>query len=538
MNLKSFNFLIFFASIFFSASSYFYNGEMMKKETILYGTAVLITTNLAVKVMSLVYRGILIRLIGAEGLGLTELMMPLFSFLLVVASLGVPLAISNFISAERDNKRIITILKTGTLLLTFNSVVVSAVILLLLPFLKELVFTDDRIVLGFLALIPSVVVISVFSALRGYFQGSQRSSIIGKSQVVEQLARILTGCAIVIWLLWHGYDIILVLVGLSAATFLAETCGGIYLLIRYTKDRPRPKGSFEKRMAKRMLRTGTPITLSRLVASLTFTCQAVLVPKALIAGGASLSDAATFFGLFSGVALTILHLPSVVTGALTTPLIPAIVAASSTHNRPLVHSRIRKSLCFTTFTAIPILALLYYFGAEICDILFAAPEAGPMLSLLCLGGIFIYLQHPIIAVLQGLNRFRRIFIHYCIADFSYLIGLYLLGRSAYFSINGFILLFILNDVLMFFLNYAYMKKITGARIPVIQTYLMPLLSSIGGFIVMMPAEKWFFAAGISEIINLLLSAAVFLIVYCAVMIISGALPFSSVLNLLARKKRR
>lgn len=510
----------------------------MKKETIIYGTTVLITTNLTVKVMSLVYRGILIRLIGAEGLGLTELMMPLFSFLLVVASLGVPLAISNFISAEREASRIMSILKTGTVLLLINSTAVTVLFCLLFPFLKDHIFTDDRIIWGFIALIPSVFIISVFSALRGYFQGSHRSSIIGKSQVVEQIFRIVCGTAIVFLFLSRGYPLSIILIGLSIATFIAETCGGIYLLIRYKRDKTPVKGHFKKKIAVKMLQVGTPITLSRLVVSLTVACQAILIPKALIAGGATLSEAATFFGLFSGVALTVLHLPAVITSALTTPLIPAIVAADSQHNKMLLNRRIAKSLCFTTFTALPILALLYYYATPVCKILFASPEAGPMLSLLCLGGIFLYLQYPVIAVLQGLNRFRRIFVNSCIADGLYLIALYLLGRSAYFSVQSLILLFILNDVVLFILNYYYMKKVTRCKISFLQTYFLPLLACVAGLLLMLPFEKYIMQTNITEIISIILSACVFLIVYFFTMLISGAVDKRFIASLLSSKRHR
>jgi stage V sporulation protein B len=510
----------------------------MKKETIIYGTAILITTNLAVKVMSLVYRGILIRLIGAEGLGLTELMMPLFSFLLVIASLGVPLAISNFISAEQKMDRIMSILKTGTVLLLFNSLIVGVIICLLFPFTKNLIFTDNRIIPGFFALIPSIFIISVFSALRGYFQGSHRSSIIGKSQVVEQLMRIFCGIAIVLILLSKDYSLSIILVGLSIATFIAELCGGFYLLFRYKRDKPPKTGRFEGNVAVRMFKTGTPITLSRVVATLTVTFQAILIPRALIAGGATLSEAATFFGLFSGVALTVLHLPAVITGALVTPLIPAIVAADSQHKKTLLNSRIAKSLCFTTFTALPILTLLYYYATPICNILFASPEAGPMLSLLCLGGIFIYLQHPVIAVLQGLNRFRRIFINYCIADSIYIIALFLLGKSSYFSVQSLIFIFILNDVLMFFLHYIYMKRITGCRIAFTKTYLLPFIACLAGLLLMLPFEKYIMQTNITEMLSMTLSACVFVIVYFFTLMISGAFDKNTIKGLLSSKRHR
>ena len=83
-SLKSFIFHKLFLGIFFSRSTYSETVNSMKKESVFLGASVLILTNGTVKVLSLIYRGVLIRLIGAEGLGLTELMSPFYSFLLVI----------------------------------------------------------------------------------------------------------------------------------------------------------------------------------------------------------------------------------------------------------------------------------------------------------------------------------------------------------------------------------------------------------------------------------------------------------------------
>ena len=510
----------------------------MKKETILYGTAVLIFTNSAVKLMSLVYRGIMIRLIGPEGLGLTELMMPFYSFLIVIASLGIPLAISNFISAENDEKKIQDIFHTGAVLLLLNGLAVTLLTFGLFPLFKDIIFSDSRVLPGFLVLIPTVFLISAFSALRGFFQGSHLSSLIGKSQVTEQFTRMAAGILLVSLLLRSHCSLTVLIVGFSLASFIAELFGGIYLLRKYRKSRIKRRGSFQKNLAKNMLRTGAPITLSRIVISLTSAFQAVIIPRILISQGASIGDAATFYGLFAGVALTVLHLPSVVTGALTTPLMPAIAAADGCGNHRLRNERIGKSILFTNFTALPILALLFYYAEEICGLLFASPQAGYYLAFLSLGGIFLYLQQPIITILQGMNRFSRLFLHYCTADFLYLAALILLGVYGSFSTERFMIIFIANDVLLFALNYLYLKRLTRFRISVLKTYFAPLLAVAAGFIVILPAEKYMMQTNITNLWSMILSAFLFFLLYFFTLYISGALDKEFISSLLSRQKRR
>lgn len=505
----------------------------MKKESILYGTLILMITNAFVKVLSLIYRGITVRLIGAEGLGLMEMMMPLYSLLIVISSLGIPPAMSNMISAERDLRERHSIVKTGSILLVISSILIIVVTLIFLPFLAEIIFTDERIIPGFFVLIPSIFLISVFSSLRGYFQGSHQSSLLGKSQLAEQMIRITAGVFLLMFLIHRNAPLPVILMGAALASFIAEFGGGIYLYLKYYKQKPKRKGSFQKQRAKEMLHSGAPITMSRLTISATAAIQSIIVPQALILQGATHDEAAAFFGLFAGVALTVLHLPSIVTGALITPLIPAIADANSRSNHRLRNSRISKSILFTNITAFPILFLLFYYANEICTVLFATPEAGPILKVLCLGGIFLYLQQPIIGILQGMNRFYPIFIHYCIADVIYIASLIFLMVTNTFCIKYFLYSFILNDFLVFILNFIYLKKITGFKTDFKNTYFAPIISLCGGGIILIFFEKCIMQTNITNILSMTLSACLFLLCYIFTLYLNGALDKETISSLLS-----
>ena len=64
------------------------------------------------------------------------------------------------------------------------------------------------------------------------------TSLLGKSQAVEQIVRVVAGIGIIIFfLIDRGYTITILLVGLSAATFLAEWSGGLYLWKKFRKEK-------------------------------------------------------------------------------------------------------------------------------------------------------------------------------------------------------------------------------------------------------------------------------------------------------------
>lgn len=495
----------------------------MARESLIFGTAVLILTNLLVKILSLVYRAVLVRFIGAEGLGLNEMIMPLYSFMIVLASLGIPLAISNLVSGDIEKRRTGAIVKTGAILLVLNSFLITAAVVVAFPLIKPFIFTDERVYLAFLFLIPTVIVISFASALRGYFQGSHQTSYVGKSQVVEQCARVLVGCGLVFWLVPRGYSLVIILAAISGATLIAESIGTLYLWRKFRRLHPQilKEAHYQKHLARNMLRMGTPVTMSRLLSTFTSSCQAILIPKALLLSGFSTSMAATLYGYFSGVALVVLHLPAIVTSAITVPLIPAIAEAAAANNDAVLKSRIDESMIFTSYTSIPLLTLLFYFAAPICDILFASPQAGPMLSLLCLGGIFLYLQQPVIAILQGLNCFKAIFFNLLVSDAVYISLLFYCYLRGSFSITMAILLFIVNDVFICGTNMLYLRYKTKIRFSFLDILVKPLLSSFAGLSAMEIFNKNLPLLQGESVLQILLKSIIFLIVFAFTFFLCG-----------------
>lgn len=161
-----------------------------------------------------------------------------------------------------------------------------------------------------------------------------------------------------------------------------------------------------------------------------------------------------------------------------------------------------------------------------------------MLSLLCLGGIFLYLQQPVVGILQGMNRFFRIFVHYAIADVLYIAALLYLQYRAAFTVERFLLLFILNDVMIFALNYGYLKKITGFRINLRKAYFAPVIALAAGFIPMNFSYEQITAMPLHGLLSMTLSALLFLLCYSFTLYLSGVIDKKAISSLLSLHKHR
>lgn len=76
-----------------------------KLTNLFWSAAILLVCNFVSRVLGFIYKIILVRMIGTSGIGVTEMTGPMYSFALVAASLGIPLALSRQLAFEIGKRR-------------------------------------------------------------------------------------------------------------------------------------------------------------------------------------------------------------------------------------------------------------------------------------------------------------------------------------------------------------------------------------------------------------------------------------------------
>jgi len=199
------------------------------KHTLFAGTILLLLSNMLVKGLGFGYRVVLVRLLGTEGIGLIEMVTPVYAFLLVIAGCGIQLALSQLI-AKRQGKNIASLFSTALVLLLIGGSAITLIARVFAPFICEYLIADNRAYYCFLAILPAVLIITASSAFRGYFQGTKDIATIGLSQSVEQIVRVVVGVFLVLQFL--DMSIEKTITATSIASVCGETAGFIYLLLR------------------------------------------------------------------------------------------------------------------------------------------------------------------------------------------------------------------------------------------------------------------------------------------------------------------
>lgn len=381
----------------------------MRNNSLLYGAVILFAANLFNRILGFIYQYLIMRHVGSEAYGLFYMVFPVYMTALVLTTAGIPLAISKLVSEKVSighYGEAQKIFRVALMMLLISGMLVSLFLLLNSSFIVNRFLADPRVLTVFQICIPSIFVVSIASAFRGYFQGLQNMVPSAISQTLEQILRVSLGFFLAFKLLTRGVE--WAAVGLALGMLAGEILGLCVIIIQYLRYRKltpvqRPVNEPSKKILVSLLGLSLPVTGSRLLSTGLTALDAIIIPRQLISAGYTSRSAASLFGQFSGTALTLLTFPSVFTFALATTLVPAISEAISRRDYRLAQIRCLDALRYTIILGLPCVLILYYFADPLTR-LFNSAEVAPVLRVLALGGLFIYIQQTTTGILQGLGR--------------------------------------------------------------------------------------------------------------------------------------
>lgn len=500
----------------------------MSRQSFVTGALILLAASFINRIIGFIYQIVIIRLIKPEGIGLFNMVFPVYILVLVLATMGIPVAIAKLVAEEmaKNNVRGASrIFKICLLILVVSSVLFTALLVMVSPLLTKYVFPNPKVYYIFLCLIPGVIVVSVCSAFRGYFQGLQQMTPTAITQTLEQIVRVIAGLCIAYLLFPRGVEY--AAVGVSLGVVIGEFVGCLTMIYLYfTRKQPVPAGArplYEpfRQTLSRIFGLGIPITLTRFVSTLLISAEAVLIPIRLQTAGMDIHQATSVYGQLVGIAETLLFTPTMITIALATALVPAISDALALENYRLVQTRTSKALRITIGTGLPCTVAFILLPDEMCGVLFGYAEAGIILAVLAIGGPFLYFQQTTTGILQGMGEAVKPFKNLVIASVFKILGLYYLTAIPSLGILGSAISLSVSFIVMAILNYLDLHKLVGYRIHLSHDILKPSLAALGMGVVIWQIKLVLLS--FSPLLTLIVALAAGGLVYIILLLLLGGI---------------
>ena len=289
-----------------------------KKDGVLKGAAWIAAGGFIAKIIGALYRIPLTNLIGGKGLGLYQMVYPVYCLLLTVSATGIPSSIAK-LTAERirQGKSTHSLFASAMKLFLLIGVAGTGLMAIIAPYLAKAQGSGE-VLFGYYALAPSVLLVSAISVFRGWFQGQNDMMPTALSEIAEQVIKVAFG---LLFAYLFKDKIATAVTFLLLAVTLSELFTLFFMLALY-KRQPQNKQNDGGRYAfKRILRMSIPVTFSSLLIPFSSLLDSVFVPKLL---GAYEAEAVTLYGLFAGGAVTIVGLPVSVCYGIAAATIPRV----------------------------------------------------------------------------------------------------------------------------------------------------------------------------------------------------------------------
>ncbi len=496
----------------------------MPKNGLLYGAIILFAANLINRILGFIYQYLIMRYVGSEAYGLFYMVFPVYMTALVLTTAGIPLAISKLVSEKVSMGRYgeaHKVFRVAFMMLFISGFIVSLALYVNIPFIVDKFFSDPRILTVFKICIPSVFIVSIASAFRGYFQGLQNMIPSAISQIFEQILRVTLGFALSFKLLNYGVE--WAAAGLAVGMLAGEILGLFVISIhylRYKSQIPASKSSNEstRSILTNLLGLSLPVTGSRLMSTGLSALDAIIIPRQLQLAGYTSSSAASLFGQFSGTALTLLTFPSVFTFALATSLVPAISEAISRNDYKLAENRCLDALRYTIILGLPCVLILFYFADPLTK-LFNSAEIAPVLRVLAIGGLFAYIQQTTTGILQGLGRTSLPLLHSAISAAFRLPLLIHVTSIPTWGLVGSAWIYVLSFFFIAVLNMMAIKRCIKLTYEVKNLVLQPFIAGLG-MVILFRIISQFTAL---SLLSCIVSTFVGFIVYFAILFLNGGI---------------
>ena len=472
--------------------------DFFRKHSMITGTLLLTAAGFAVRILGFFYRIFLSRTIGAEGLGLYNLVHPLYGICFALCAGSIQTAISRCIAANLSRQKLF--LRTGLMI----SLSIAALLALILSagsqFLADQILLESRCGEFLRLMALSIPFSAIHACVNGYYYGMQRTRVPAASQITEQLIRM--GVVFLLVLFFQANQIPIT-TELAVLGHLAGEIGSCFyaaltfLIFDHTASSlclpltsPTALSTFHA--GRELMSMALPLMGNRLVLNLLSSAEAIWIPSRLVLSGLTSREAFAIYGVLTGMALPFIFFPSAITNSMAVILLPAVAGAQADGREHQIREAVLTSLRYSLYMGILCVGLFTRFGDFLGNIVFHESSAGYFMKVLAWLCPFLYLATTTGSILNGLGKTSAVFLQNT-AALSLRLAFVFFGIPR-FGIHGCLWGMLASELFLSAMHLYTLKGLVSFSIQPWDMILKPtlyLLISVGICRYALPSVSWF-----------------------------------------------
>ena len=375
------------------------------KNKFIKSTIILIIGGFITKILGMVIKISLTRAIKTEGIGTYSLILPTFNLFITLCSMGLPTAISKLVSENKIKSKNI-VLPLIPLTLLFNLLLIL-LLLIISPILSNNLLKNNNTYYPLISIGLTLPFICFSSILKGYFFGKEHMFPIILSNIIEQLVRLFLTISIIPKLM--TYSLTIAITGVVSINIISEFISIISLILFIPKQHNIKLEDFKynKNILKDLLNISIPTTGSRLIGSISYFLEPIILTYVLQKQGYTNSYITIEYGIINGYIYPLLLLPSFFTLAISNALLPVVSNSYSNNNYKYTKYKIKQAITLSLIIGIPCTLLFMTIPEYFLKLIYNTNEGIKYIKIISPFFLLYYIQGPLTTSMQAMNKAKE-----------------------------------------------------------------------------------------------------------------------------------
>lgn len=404
-----------------------------KNNLLIKNIIILLVSGALAKVLGMLGKIIYTRIAGVNVVGLYTMITPTFMLIISICQFSFPISISKISAEEKyDNKSllksayfvgsIISIILIIILILTSNLIALSLHNKLLAP-----------TILSISAIIPFVMISSV---QRGFLHGKEDMLPASITNVTEEIIKIILILFLLPIAISKG-DIASVIF-LILFNVITESSNILFMQKVISKKYiSNKKGKVNKKIIKEILSISIPTTSVRLIASIGFFLEPIILTNTLLSSGYSPNYITMEYGIINSYIVPLLSIPSFFSISIASALLPNITKAYANKKYDEFNRKLLKLMFLSMLVGAVCLTIILIFPNEILKLVYNVNFGINYIYLIGPFFLILYMQPTLSVALQAMDKTNKLFLTSTVSVIIKYSALYVLGKIG-FGMNALI----------------------------------------------------------------------------------------------------
>jgi len=375
------------------------------KSKFIKSTIILIIGGLITKLLGMLIKIVLTRTITDKGIGLYMLILPTFNLFITLCTLGLSPAISKLISENKKNSK--KVIQSIIPLIIIYNLILILILFALAPILSKYLLQNNETYYPLIAIGFTLPFICISSIIKGYYFGKEKMFPHTLSNITEQITRLILTYIYIPNLFKFGLTI--TITGVVLINIISEFISIIVLMlflpkndIIYTKD-----FKTDKTILKDVLNISIPNTGSRLIGSLVYFFEPIILMFCLKKTGYTTEYITTEYGIINGYVYPLLLMPSFFTLAISNALLPVISNSYANKKISYAKNKLKQAITFSLLIGIPCTLIFIFIPNIPLKYIYNTNLGTKYISFIAPFFLLHYIQAPLTSCMQAIGKAKE-----------------------------------------------------------------------------------------------------------------------------------